>query len=73
MKKNQHWKLILAAILIALAIVFVFQNREAAQIEFLVWTWNASRAVALFTVFLVGTLVGWLGRGAAAKRKKSQL
>lgn len=73
MKKNQRWKAVVAALLIALAIVFVSQNREAAQIEFLLWTWNASRAVALLTVFLVGVLAGWLGRGAAVKRKKSQL
>lgn len=73
MKKNQHWKAIVAAVLIALAIVFVSQNREAAQIEFLFWTWNASRAVALFTVFLVGVLAGWLARGAAVKRKQSSL
>lgn len=73
MKKNQRWKAVVAALLIALAIVFVSQNREAAQIEFLLWTWNASRAVALFTVFLAGVLAGWLARGAAARRKKSQL
>lgn len=71
MTNSQRLKAVLAAILLALMIVFVYQNRETVGVEFLAWTWVASRAVVLFTVFLAGVLAGWLSRGAAIKRKKS--
>ncbi|MDQ2070732.1 LapA family protein [Natronospira bacteriovora] len=69
----QKGKAVIAAVLVALVIVFVIQNRETVGVEFLIWTWTASRAVVLFTVFLVGVLAGWLARGAAIKRKRSGL
>lgn len=71
MTKQQQIKGVVAALLIALVIVFVYQNREMVGVDFLFWRWEASRAVVLFTVFLVGVLAGWLCRGAAIKRKKS--
>jgi uncharacterized integral membrane protein len=71
MTSQQKLKAVVAAILLALVIVFVYQNREAVEVAFLFWTWEASRAVVLFTVFLVGVLAGWLCRGAAIKRKKT--
>lgn len=73
MTPNQKGKAVIAVLLIALVIVFVSQNREPANVEFLFWTWDASRAVVMFVIFLAGTLAGWLARGASIKRRKSEL
>jgi len=70
MGRNQKLKALVAAILVALVVVFVIQNRAPANVEFLLWTWSASRALVLFTVFLVGVAAGWLARGAAIRRRK---
>lgn len=71
MTKQQKVKAIIAAVLIGLVVAFVLQNREPASVDFLFLTWSASRAVILFTVFLVGVAAGWLARGSAIKRRKS--
>ncbi|MEA5445288.1 LapA family protein [Gammaproteobacteria bacterium AB-CW1] len=71
MTGQQKLKAVIAAVLMALVISFVMQNRETVGVEFLIWTWEASRAVVLFTVFLVGVAAGWLARGAAIRRKRS--
>ena len=55
-------KLIIAIALAVIGILFVLQNAEPVGIEFLVWTWTASRALVLLVVFLVGVGVGWLVR-----------
>jgi len=70
MSNAQKIKAVFAAILAAFVIAFVLQNRELVNVEFLAWTWTASRAMVLFTVFLVGVVAGWLARGAAIRRRK---
>lgn len=53
----------ITVILLAAVIAFVVQNHErVVGVEFLIWTWEASRAVVLLTVFVAGAIVGWLGR-----------
>lgn len=60
-------KLIVAIILITLVVTFALQNHATVRVEFLLWSWTAPRSLVLFTVFLAGALVGWLG-GAARRR-----
>ncbi len=62
MKKNL--KLAFAIALAVLVGVFAIQNAELVGVEFLIWTWTASRALVLFIVFLAGVGVGWLARAA---------
>jgi len=57
-------KLAVAIALAVLVVIFAIQNAEPVGVEFLIWTWTASRALVLFLVFLAGVAVGWLGRAA---------
>ena len=62
-------KLILAIALAVLVVIFVLQNTEPVSVEFLAWTWSASRAIVLLAVFLVGAAAGWLTRAGHRRRQ----
>lgn len=64
----KNTKLVLAIVLAVLVVVFVLQNIEPVGVEFLAWTWTASRAVILLVVFLVGAAAGWLARASRRRR-----
>jgi len=51
---------IITLILVALVIVFVFQNTQTVEVRFLVWTVSMSRALMLLLTLLIGIVVGWL-------------
>lgn len=55
-------KLIIAIALAVLVVIFVLQNAAPVGVEFLAWTWTASRAIVLLIVFVVGAAAGWLAR-----------
>lgn len=61
-------KIIAAVVLAVLVVVFVLQNAEPVGVEFLLWTWTASRAFVLLVVFVVGVAVGWLSRAGTRRR-----
>lgn len=62
-------KMTIAAVLAVLVIVFVLQNQVVVRVEFLMWSWTASRALILFIVFVAGATVGWLARASRARRR----
>lgn len=55
-------RLIVLVLAVVLMAIFVFQNMDMVSVEFLVWRIQASRVVIYLTIFLVGVLLGWLGR-----------
>jgi len=55
-------KTIIFVILIALVVVFVFQNIEVVEVRLFVWTVSMSRALMLFGTLLIGIIAGWLLR-----------
>ena len=55
-------KTIIFLILIALVIVFVIQNTQVVEFQFLAWKVSMSRALMFLGTFLVGIAVGWLSR-----------
>jgi len=56
-KKN-----IIPAILIALVIVFVIQNTQVVEIQFIAWKVSMSRAMMVLLTFLLGIIAGWLAK-----------
>jgi uncharacterized integral membrane protein len=46
--------------LIAVVLIFVFQNTQVVEFRFLVWTFPISRALMLFVTLAVGIIAGWL-------------
>lgn len=55
-------KLIIAIFSLVFIGIFVLQNMDVVQVDFLIWSLEASRVIIYLTIFLIGTLVGWLGR-----------
>ncbi len=53
-------KLILAYAIGIIALIFVIQNLETVQVNFLLWTVQMPRAVMLLIVFLAGAATAWL-------------
>ena len=44
-------------------------HAEPVAVEFLFWSWAASRALVLLIVFLIGVAVGWLWRAGMQRRR----
>ena len=55
-------RLILVFLCVGLGIVFTLQNTEAVTVAFLGWSLTLSRALLIFLVVVIGTLIGWLLR-----------
>ncbi len=53
-------KLIVAYAIGIVALIFVVQNLETVQVNFLLWTLQMPRALMLFFVFLAGAVTAWL-------------
>jgi lipopolysaccharide assembly protein A len=58
----QHFKLIVALMLIGLVVLFAVQNYEVVQLRLLFWSLEMSRALLLFLVFTTGVALGWIVR-----------
>ncbi|NQV70747.1 MAG: LapA family protein [Pseudohongiella sp.] len=56
------FKLFISTIALVLMGIFVFQNMEVVSVDFLIWSIQASRIIIYLTIFLIGALVGWLGK-----------
>jgi uncharacterized integral membrane protein len=61
-------KLFGAIALAVMVAVFVLQNAEPVAVQFLAWTWEASRAIVPLVVFVVGAAAGWLARAGRGRR-----
>jgi uncharacterized integral membrane protein len=65
-----HAKLILAAILFGLLLVFMAQNYEVVAVRFLFWKLEMSRAVMLLGVLAMGAVIGWSVSGLSRLSRK---
>lgn len=43
-----------------LLVVFVLQNLEDANVDFLVWEWDVSLAAAIVVAAVLGFVIGWV-------------
>ena len=65
-------KTIVFCILIALVIIFVLQNTQLIEFQFLAWKVSMSRALLLFVNFFIGVIVGWLSSRLRPKARKTK-
>jgi putative membrane protein len=54
-----RFKIILSVILASLALLFIVQNFAVIDIRFLFWTVAISRSLLMFSLFLIGLILGW--------------
>ncbi len=55
-------KTIIFVILVIVVVLFVLQNTQVVEAQFLFWKASMSRALMLLGTFLVGIIAGWLLR-----------
>jgi len=59
--------------LVGLVIIFVLQNTQVVEVQFLLWTISMSRALILLGTLAIGLIGGWLltlpKRSEATKEK----
>jgi uncharacterized integral membrane protein len=51
-------KLALAMLLVALLVVFAFQNADVVRVRFVVWQGDMSQALVILLALLSGTVIG---------------
>ena len=59
----RNLKMVLSLTGLALFLIFVIQNTEAVDVEFLFWSFQTRRAVLLFVVLALGIAIGWILHG----------
>ncbi|MFC1805170.1 lipopolysaccharide assembly protein LapA domain-containing protein [Candidatus Omnitrophota bacterium] len=62
-----RWKVWFALGLLLLLFIFVAQNYEVVNINFLFWSFKTSRAIVVFSSLVTGIIIGWIG--AALRRR----
>jgi len=55
---NWRWAVIL--VLMLLLVIFAVQNYEIVAIQFLLWSFQTSRAIIIFGTLFVGIIIGWV-------------
>ena len=55
-------KMFIAVVLLLLMGVFVIQNMEVVEVDFLLWSIEASRVIIYLTIFLLGAITGYIGK-----------
>ena len=67
-------KFIIGIVIGVFVIVFMVQNVETVDIQFLTWTFQIQRAIMILIVFVVGIGIGWVVKsiGYMKKRKKQE-
>jgi len=67
-----RFKIILGLIVLALFVIFAFQNAETIIVKFLTGQFEASLSLVLFITFLLGVVVGILLAIPLMSRKDSK-
>ena len=55
-----NWKWIAVLALLILLVIFTAQNYEVVKIQFLMWSFETSRAIIIFATLVIGVLIGWI-------------
>lgn len=70
-KEVEMTKTIIFSVLTALVIVFVIQNTQVVEFQFLVWKVSMSRVLLFLGTFVMGIVVGWLSRRPRHRGQKT--
>lgn len=65
-------KFILGLIFGIIMVVFIFQNLDIVEINFLFWSISVSRALMIFLILLIGILLGAILRGIKRIKEKRE-
>lgn len=61
-------KIIISIVLASLALVFIIQNFAVINIRFFFWTLSISSALLMFSLLLIGLILGWFLHSYSGKK-----
>jgi uncharacterized integral membrane protein len=64
-------KLVVTLILAGMAVLFIFQNVAAVEIQLLFWSIQISRSLLMILMLVIGMLMGWFLHSYWSYRKSS--
>jgi len=53
-----NWKWVVVLTLLLLLVIFTVQNYEVVKIQFLLWSFQTSRALVIFLALTIGFIIG---------------
>ena len=65
-------KFIFGIIIGILVIIFMVQNVEVVDLQFLAWTIHLPRAIMILIVFVLGIVVGYTARSIRSRKRKKR-
>ena len=65
-----NYKLIVALVLAAFGVIFIFQNIAVVQIQFLFWSFTISQSLLIILLLALGIAIGWLLQGYLRRRQR---
>ena len=66
----KNLKLVVYLVLCGVLVLFVVQNSEALDLEFLIWSFETRRAVLVLAALIIGIALGWGLRSAFQRRSQ---
>ena len=66
----EHLHRWLTIAIVALLVLFAFQNLVTVEVTFLFWAVQMPRAILVFVVFGLGVLLGWILSSARRHRRR---
>ena len=68
----RHVKVGVALVLAIAVLLFILQNTQIVQLNFVVWTLSISRAVVVLSTLVIGMVLGWMWCSEMSDRKKAR-
>jgi uncharacterized integral membrane protein len=65
-------KAVILIILVALAVILMFQNRASTPVQFFFWPIYIPRILLILMLLLVGFTIGYVARDMRARKKTSE-
>lgn len=65
-------RLVVAAVLGGMLVLFALQNLARVELTILLWTFEARRFVVIAVSFAIGVAVGWLIKAHRERRRRAE-
>jgi len=66
------WKWLIVLFLLLFLVIFATQNYGVVNIRLLMWSFTTSKAIVIFSAFILGALFGWITSFLKRNRKKQK-